>query len=204
MIVRDPMTAATAKWTGDPIPPIPAEVLRGIHWSYNNMFAAFRRHESSRKDAAGAWAAAVESVWWALTIDESLERAIGKNPYRASRNADRYGQVVDGLRWLRNRHAHEVVVTMSGPPARNFLDPPPGGIVYITRSLRWKPSEGIHAVDPRAKDAPGRTLQESYDLHVANRSVAATTDAAANWFRLVFTAFNIEPPAPAADPSELS
>lgn len=132
----------TGEWEGVrkvfvPNPPSP-EVLRAMHWSPRAISTAWERCAGNQGDAHVTWTAAVEGVWWALALDEELREQMPVI-YPEARSKDPYGQTVSGFRWLRNRHAHEIVVTGQGGPKKSFYGKSGDGYMfYISPSNRWK------------------------------------------------------------------
>src|SRR4051794_4365967 len=64
--------------------------------------ARFERHDWA---PASMYAPLAEAVWWAICVDEELERGAG---YRARRNADADGKRLVGLRYVRSALGHHM------------------------------------------------------------------------------------------------
>jgi hypothetical protein len=179
-------------------PAIPDENnLRSLAWSKRALSGAWGRSANSTRDAFLAWTAAVEGVWWVLALDEHLDAHIGM-PYREARDQDPYGKVVAGMRWLRNRHAHEIMVTGRGGAKKSFFGTP-GSIVFISPSNRWKLSADINPRRDRSKPE----LRELYDVTVAGLALEQSLEQATIWFDRVFSACGFPDLHPPTDPTIL-
>lgn len=162
------------------------DVLRAMRWSHRAVCEAWARCAGNQGDAHKTWTAAVEGVWWALALDEELTEQM-KVIYPEARAQDPYGQTVSGFRWLRNRHAHEILVTGQGGPKKDFYGKPGDGYMfYISPSNRWKRRVDI---SPR-RELIDERAQERYDNYVAGRSLEDTLSRAIIWFDRVFSACN--------------
>lgn len=171
-------------WEGIRKPPrIPdADQLQAMHWSKSALAACISR--SARDDAFESWTGAVEGVWWALALDEALEGHFYRI-YQEARAADPGGRMVQGMRWLRNRHAHDILVTAAGGAKRPFLSSAgEEGFIYISPSNRWMPSKDI--IGQRRDEQPG--ARPDYDEHVAGWSLHTSLELALKWFDNVFEA----------------
>jgi hypothetical protein len=83
------------------------------------MRGAYRRHHAAHVaalseesvDAAGI--SAVEFANWACALDERVRKTgeESSTAYMKRRDSDRRGKVLLGLRFIRNRHMHQVVVS---------------------------------------------------------------------------------------------
>jgi len=180
------------RWNG-PVPggllPLSPSTATALQYSLRAALDAHRRlNQAAGEMRAGpAWAAAVESTWWLAAIEEQLcdlFRPSGIRPgdlprlggewgrerwdrYRQLRRQDPDGQAMDGLRWLRHRHAHELAMTGQGS-ARSFFGPhdDPDALFYISAGYTWRPVEDV------PHDADGDLqphLRPLYDRHVARR-----------------------------------
>jgi hypothetical protein len=168
------------------------DVLRAMYWSRRALGEAWGRCAGNQADAHATWTAAVEGVWWALALDEEL---CARMPviYPEARSQDPYGQTVSGLRWLRNRHAHEILVTGHGGPKKDFYGKPGDGYTfYISPSNRWKKRDDV---SPRREEVTkaAETAQGRYDDYVAGWPLDMTLSRACIWFDRVFSACNYPP-----------
>lgn len=157
----------TANWPEDlECPPLPDEdKARAILWARSALAAASARCGNNSGDAFITWTAAVEGVWWALALDESLALLIGPKVYEELRDNDQHGRVVSGFKWVRNRHARELFVTGAGGPKQSFYSQPSSKrVLYISPSNRWKRADDIRADHDRDKKGLAKL---AYDEHVA-------------------------------------
>jgi hypothetical protein len=192
--IKVPYTESrTGEWEGvrnvyKPSVPGP-DVLRALHWSRHALGEAYGRCASNQNDAQKTWTAAVEGVWWALALDEELKEQMPVI-YPEARAQDPYGQTVSGFRWLRNRHAHEILVTGQGGPKKEFFAKPGDDYMfYISPSNRWKRRDDIA---PR-REKIDETAQERYDSYVAGWPLDMTLSRACTWFDRVFSACDYPP-----------
>lgn len=194
--------ARTGRWEGvvsEPTEPSPAE-LRALLWSRRALGNAWGRCGNSRGDALTAWTAAVEGVWWALALDEQLSETPGKQ-YEEARKQDDHGKIVGGMRWLRNRHAHEIFVTGAGGAKKPAFGNP-GSVIVISPSNRWMTSAQINPKRER-KGPAAVELRQEYDEHVAEQGLEQSLYAASIWFDRVFSACGFPDFMPPEDPTIL-
>lgn len=137
---------------------------------------AYKRHEvaQQRRDLSAAYVSGVEGVWWVCALDEEMGgNARQANGYKNARDADPSGLVVLGLRWLRNRHSHEL------PLSAAFDDTPffgsGRGIIALSKGFYWRPSDEI---DPQRIHMDRRA---TYDAHVAGGNAGKTLARALRW-----------------------
>jgi hypothetical protein len=185
IIVPSPESRA-GEWAGlKAVPVLPNEdQLRALRWSRRALSEAWGRCANSTMDAFGTWTAAVEGVWWVLALDEELAAQIGQ-PYTDARSDDPCGKIVAGMRWLRNRHAHEIFVTGQGGPKRDFLGKPGDGYMFfISPSNCWMTSAEINP----ARDESRPHIRQRYDDYVAGLPLEHSLYQAAIWFDRVFSA----------------
>ncbi|GAA3681992.1 hypothetical protein GCM10023081_20110 [Arthrobacter ginkgonis] len=199
-LLSDPDNPRFAKWQDYSPPTFHPEVQGGVHAAREALRNAWSRSSRDRMDARACWAAAVEGVWWTMALDDVFETQLGA-VYNSARDADRYGQVVGAFRWIRHRHAHEMVSTATAGPARNFFGPhpEPGALFYISPSIRWKRSGEVHSEHDRQPK-----LRPLYDAHVGGRPIGSTLESAWTWFDRVISACGLEGPSTSEDPSVLT
>lgn len=179
-------------------PPMPSEEqMRAWTWSKRAIGEAWARCGNNHDDAFKTWTAAVEGVWWILALDEELYEHLGQ-PYAAAKRSDPYGRVVRGMKWLRNRHAHEIMITGQGGAKKPFFGTP-GGIVHISPANRWKKSEAINA----QRDKSYEHFRNRYDEDVAGLPLDMSLYHAGIWFDRVFSACGFPDPQHATDPTIL-
>lgn len=164
---------------------VPIEVLPG--WEEDRGVVADKemlqlalegfRAASARVAAAPATTALsmyvplTEAAWWAVCVDEALERAPG---YKSRRNSAERGKTVAGLHYARSALGHK----------RTFIAEPGGGLTIpftipftITVYPRWLPTSELPSVDGR-----GVWARPCYDERVAGRPVRDTLADAEAWF----------------------
>lgn len=183
-------------------PPLPDDdKVRAIRWARSALATAGARCGNNVGDAFITWTAAVEGVWWALALDESLALLIGPETYQELRDNDQHGRVVSGFRWIRNRHAHELFVTGAGGPKRNFYAQPGDNYVfYISPSNRWKKAENIRADHDRDKTGLAKL---AYDENVAGLPLEMSLEWSMIWFNRFFSAWGVPDFVPVDDPTVL-
>ena len=137
---------------------------------------AYERHEAAQhqRDLRGAYISGVEGVWWVCALDEELGGNMKQaNDYKSARDADPNGLVVLGLRWLRNRHTHELPLTAAFDDTAFFGSG--RGIIALSKGFYWRPSDDI---DPQRIHMIRR---HAYDVHVAGNSSGKTLVVALRW-----------------------
>lgn len=173
------------------------EQLQAWTWSKRAIGAAWGRCGNNEGDAFRTWTAAVEGVWWVLALDEELFAHLGQ-PYADAKSKDPCGKVVRGMKWLRNRHAHEIMVTGHGGAKKPFFGTP-DSIVFISPSNRWKPSEEINA----QRDEGFESHRKRYDASVAGLPLEHSLYQTTIWFDRVFSACGFPDLQPPMDPTIL-
>jgi hypothetical protein len=141
----------------------------------------------------------VEGVWWVLALDEELAAQLGQ-AYTDARSQDPCGKIVAGMRWLRNRHAHEIIVTGHGGPKRDFFGKPGDGyMLFISPTNRWKTSAQINPL----RDQSRQNLRQRYDENVAGLPLTDSLYKTTIWFDRVFSACGFRETQPSQDPTVL-
>jgi hypothetical protein len=71
------------------------------------------RHEADRtpRDVSQAYISMFEATMWISALDQQLCSFYGGS-YKRARDQDEYGAVVNAVRWARDRHAHQLPVTL--------------------------------------------------------------------------------------------
>lgn len=180
---------AAPYWEGiKKAPRIPdADQLQALHWSKSALAACISR--AGHRDAFDSWSGAVEGVWWALALDDALDKHLNRI-YTEARDADPDGCVVKGMCWLRNRHAHDILVTAAGGAKKDFLVPPGGdGVFSVSPSNRWMGAEDI--IGTRHDQQPGK--RHAYDEYVAGLPLNMSLERALAWFNTLFEASKFPP-----------
>ncbi len=60
-----------------------------------------------------------EATMWVTALNDQLEAFYGQS-YKTARGQDRFGMVVTGVRWARNRHVHQLPVTLDKDQTRSL------------------------------------------------------------------------------------
>lgn len=132
--------------------------------------AIVRVTESSVPLAARMYAPLTEASWWAICVDEELEKSEG---YKSRRNTDAQGRVVQGLRYARSALGHHqfFAVTHGGGLSVPFKIP-----FQIEAFPAWPPVEHLPVFTEQA------TVKPFYENWVAGRRVLDTLHDAVSWF----------------------
>jgi hypothetical protein len=164
----------------------PQEQGTALRWALN---ALNRLAEESKRfttdeeaDDEGAFVNAVQAAWWVASIDEQLQRQ-HRTRYPRRRRKDPDGLIVAGIRWIRDRHTHQVPITTGRDETPFFPGPP---FYLVAGSPQWLPSSAVAAPD-LSDLTPGQKrtytlLTKLYDEHVAGKTVVDTLRAALRWF----------------------
>jgi hypothetical protein len=106
----------------------------GLRGAYRRGMDAYDRGLIPNQEIAGVSVA--EFVFWACALDERLGKP-DPMAYAKRRNADEHGQVLLGLRYVRDRHLHQWPSrTHSSSPLKSRPSE------YGTVGDRWTPSRG--------------------------------------------------------------
>ena len=123
---------------------------------------------------------AVEAVNWICALDERLEVTDPSGQYRPQRDADERGRVVLGVRYVRDRHMHQVVVSAKHDGVDFFASFPP----QLSAGVVWRPAVDMPGSDKpnsaenvRRRLAYERYLQHQATWHALNASGLWLTDA---------------------------
>jgi hypothetical protein len=129
-------------------------------------------------NAADAFVALAEVLWWAVSLDEGYQAQDSPN-YTRRRNADPDGRLWQGVRFARNRAGHQRLVMVRRQPGAELdslvLGVSPLGTVT---ELVWRPAVEL-PIDPRYPDHKGRRV---YEQALQGRTVRETIDALRRWF----------------------
>jgi hypothetical protein len=110
------------------------------------------------RETAGA--AVAEFVSWACALDEKME---ADPAYAARRDADKQGQVLLALRFVRDRHAHQVAVTTSLEIMFERSSDPNASLDLFELGDRWRPLDLItEPTDGRQETPRYLTLRTAY------------------------------------------
>lgn len=124
--------------------------------AFSTHVAAVTDNTPAHLDTAGV--SAVNFVNWACSVDERMRET--DDTYVSRRDVDSDGRLLQGLRYVRDRHMHQVVVSAMpvwritvtvGPSGRGEGEPEPG--------ISWRP------VDDIAEPPGNLSQQRRYQRH---------------------------------------
>lgn len=119
--------------------------------------------------------AAVEAAMWVTALDDLCERTSGdKDAYRVHRDADLDGQVILGLKWVRNVGVHVVFTPHAWSEDQGFNFP-----LNFPANAEWQIWWGPVPVDLRPTKHDD--LFDGYVRCLLQRSVSESLQAAARW-----------------------
>jgi hypothetical protein len=146
------------------------------------------------------WTAAVDAVWWVIALEDGLIGVLGAERWRRIMRGYPEAHVLRGLRWLRHRHAHDVMVTASGGPVRDAFggDRKPGenNVLFLSATPRWKAADDVYA----PKDQ-GPWRKEFYEEYVAGRALTEPIYASVRWLADALVASGFDEPEQSTDPT---
>jgi hypothetical protein len=153
-----------------------------LQFATNALRAALWRHHEARarSDLDDAYASAAETVWWVCAIDEHLCTYGGNSAaYEARRDADTNGRYVAGMRWIRDRHTHQMPIT-ADTDKTSFFGPP--GILDISQGVIWRPSQQIRiGTHPNANKKRSRDERAVYDRLMAGHGTSGALMFGCQW-----------------------
>jgi len=133
--------------------------------------AAHARFAQHAWTTASMHAPLAEVVWWAICVDEELER---EPDYRARRNGDPDGKLLVGLRYVRSALGHHMFFNV-------MVDR--GSMLPATLPMRLGPPEARWM---RSDMLPVAGVQQNirgdYDAELAGREISETLTRIASWF----------------------
>jgi hypothetical protein len=125
-----------------------------------------------------AFAPLAEVLWWAVSLDEGYRARDGER-YVSKRDADRDGQLWQGVRFARNRAGHQRLAMVQRRPGAEL-----GTLVLGVSRLRtvtelvWRPASELPS-GPSHPDDKGRHV---YEQALQGWPVRDTIDALRRWF----------------------
>ncbi len=132
----------------------------GLRDAYSRHFALAH---STMQDEDSMIISAVDFVNWACALDEVLRET---DPgYAQRRDADSDGRVLPGLRYVRDRHMHQVVVSMRGDGVAFFGAFPPS----FSAGVVWRPASEIAA--PTGRHATAPSVQQRRTVYEQNLQI---------------------------------
>jgi hypothetical protein len=153
--------------------PLPDEYLQTL--ALRALSSAFARLEKERHDEEAAYAPVGEALFWASVCDEGYGALLSEWKYKAKRNADSDGELLNGMRWARNRMTHQraLVVEKHYGAEVGFLVVGRGMLGTVDH-MKWANSITI----PPGTHDQGRNI---YEARMAGRPVIPTLEAARRW-----------------------
>jgi hypothetical protein len=159
------------------VPPSPEDVRR-LKLALVGFRSAKTRHDGARaiRDLDSSYTSMFEATMWVTAINDQLETFYGQS-YGTARDQDRYGVVILGVRWARNRHAHQLPITLDVDQTPFFGGGK--GIISLSVGMRWRKVSELPAPDPRHPDQKG---ENKYRAHLEGRNTGKTLAACDLWF----------------------
>jgi hypothetical protein len=146
-----------------------------LDMAVKSLALALHRHDEARQRMVllDAFASAAETVWWICAIDEQLG---GKgSQYAAARDADDAGRYIAGLRWVRNRHTHQLPITTEEDTTPFFASRGADYLLFVSPGFIWRPSVDIRG-NPDRDDR-----REIYDELMAGIKTSLPLHNACAW-----------------------
>jgi hypothetical protein len=136
------------------------------------------RHAVARQasDVPQAYISIVEATMWCTALDQQLCWFYGGS-YKTARDEDEYGAVLNAVRWARDRHVHQLPVTLDNHQVPFF-----GGKFFplaISIGVRWRKASELPLADSRYRNDVG---EMAYKAHLEGRNSAATLNMCDRWF----------------------
>lgn len=152
--------------------------------------------DNTPADLEGAGIFTVNATNWACALDELLREA--DPTYLSRRGADRDGQFLEGLRYVRDRHMHQLVVSNTqiwrvtagfGLDGRRYDSPNQPGIA-------WKPVDDIsEPADNRINKRSYQSRRSAYENLLQLRRVHLALVSALSWLTTEVMAHRVVLPA---------
>ncbi|SRR6266498_2788808 len=151
-----------ARVTGD-VGQLPEEYLQSL--ALRALSSACRRLDEERLDDERAYAPAGEALFWLNVCDDGYRKLLKSWDYEGKRDANFDGQILNGIRWARNRLTHQRALVVE----RQF-----GSEQGTVGHMKWARA----TTTPPGKHDQGR---EIYEKRMAGNPVMPALDAAKNW-----------------------
>lgn len=137
----------------------------------------FARRRQCLSTSTSTWAVsipAIEAVYWGRSLDEQLMEA--DTTYTTARGCSE-GDVMRGLKWIRNRAAHALPLTVRKSGGLSLPIRTPLTIEPVT--VCWLHSDQLPPEHPDHVDPKGRA---AYNQTFADRAVTEPLEDIAQWF----------------------
>jgi hypothetical protein len=171
---------------------------RNLQWGVHALGAAIIRLDQAPAwnpsgETPAAYMAAVEATWWAAAVDEQLEK-LHKATYTDHRDHDNRGGAVLGLRWARDRHMHQLPISVTQDGRHFPADGEP--LPRMMAGFYWASAEDFPPADPgRDKGLVAEARRAAYEDHVQGRGVTNVLRSVHWW--LIDALAKYEPGVPA-------
>jgi len=124
-----------------------------------------------------------EALWWVVTVDDGFGDLAGTRAgyrpnlgdYQTARSKDRCGQVLNGLRYARDRCGHQRALVA----AEEGLSLPFTLPVVLGEFFRWRRSDQL---PPPDRNFRSKELRPDYDRLLAGRPASESLESAAKWY----------------------
>lgn len=90
----------------------PYDIREGLRLAETAFQAACKRFVEGRFDLEQAFASSGEVLLWAASLDEGYTELLG-DTYKAARDGSADGRILPGVRWARNRVAHQQALALT-------------------------------------------------------------------------------------------
>lgn len=143
--------------------------------------ASKQRHRACWEDRNldDSYITLVEALTWICAIDEQHVAFFG-NSYTVARNADESGSIIPGVRWARDRHLHQLPITIDEDPTK-FFDGSKG-IVSLSAGIRWRKMNELPPVPSNHQNA---LKSSTYNTRVAGWSTWKSLEFCDRWFEIL-------------------
>jgi hypothetical protein len=149
-------------------------------WRIAEKIDVIRSVTDSRLQHRDVIAALMEACWWIAALDEQLKDVRGKE-YTDAKDATEDGYPIDGLRWARHRHSHDLIATGDGH-VQPFFSDEPGVMFYISRGYRWRTVESMNLTGESATRSKDERVR--YEAAVQGKEVVPILEGALRWLTL--------------------
>lgn len=153
------------------------DVSLALHWSLVRLRVLteeLRQLDVAEANHHVAFIGGAEAVWWVAALDEACEKW-EPDGYNHRRDCDERGRMVGGLRWLRDRHTHQIPISVSRDQTALFPGPP----FHISAGYIWRQGDELPAPDAGHTHSVRRS---HYGDHVAGITVWKSCAQAVAWF----------------------
>ncbi len=150
--------------------------VTGLREAYVRNYAAY----GSRPTVDNVGVSAVDFANWASALDERLRQTASTDAqrYRTDRDCNPDGRVIGGIRFVRDRHMHQVVVSAVPDSGDFFATFPP----ELSLGIVWRNVDELPDPDGRATTNKHRKPERNaYSEHMQGKPTWVTLAAALRW-----------------------